>query len=310
MRALGYDAVKVDRDAAPRAVGTLAKQLGRTCTQTAAAIIDVAVSGMYAGVSGVVSRYGIDPRSFSLLPFGGAGPMMACFIAQRTRHAGFRGADDARRAERARRPDRGPEERFRAHHLSGPGPRGAAATLLPPCANCARAANMAARRNKATDGRGDDRGLGGDALQGPVVRDRHATRRKLVHAPADRTHRRRLPRAARAGLRPRRSVRPPCRWSPCAWLPPDRRRSRRLAPIVAPTPLAGLVAQAGLAHGGWHRVPLYDRAASAPGPASPAPPSSRNPTAPPACCRASPPMSTRTATAYPRHELKGPPDDH
>jgi N-methylhydantoinase A len=37
---------------------------------------------MYNGISGVVSRYGIDPRSFSLLPFGGAGPMMACFIAR------------------------------------------------------------------------------------------------------------------------------------------------------------------------------------------------------------------------------------
>ncbi len=78
---LGYDAVKVDREAAHRAVGTLAKQLGQDVQQTAAAIIDVAVSGMYAGVSGVVSRHGIDLRSFSLLPFGGAGPMMACFIA-------------------------------------------------------------------------------------------------------------------------------------------------------------------------------------------------------------------------------------
>jgi N-methylhydantoinase A len=33
-------------------------------------------------VSGIVSRYGIDPRGFSLLAFGGAGPMMACFIAR------------------------------------------------------------------------------------------------------------------------------------------------------------------------------------------------------------------------------------
>lgn len=78
---LGYDAVKVDRDAAHRAVATLAHRMGQDVHQTAAAVIDVAVSGMYAGVSGVVSRHGIDLRSFSLLPFGGAGPMMACFIA-------------------------------------------------------------------------------------------------------------------------------------------------------------------------------------------------------------------------------------
>ena len=76
--ALGYDAVRVDRAAAERAVG----KLGADINATASSIIDVAVSGMYKGVSGVVSRYGIDPRGFALLPFGGAGPMMACFIAR------------------------------------------------------------------------------------------------------------------------------------------------------------------------------------------------------------------------------------
>src|SRR5271165_5153668 len=76
--ALGYDAVRVDRDAARRAVATL----GGAPQATAAAIIDVAVSGMYKGISGMVSRYGIDQRSFALLPFGGAGSMMACFIAR------------------------------------------------------------------------------------------------------------------------------------------------------------------------------------------------------------------------------------
>ena len=76
--ALGYDAVRVDRAAAERAVA----KLGGDVNATASAIIDVAVSGMYKGVSGVVSRYGIDPRGFSLLPFGGAGPMIACFAAR------------------------------------------------------------------------------------------------------------------------------------------------------------------------------------------------------------------------------------
>ena len=80
--ALGYDAVKVDRAASVAAISALAAQLGQDPHRTAAAIIDIAVSGMYAGVSGVVSRYGIDPRSFSLLPFGGAGPMMGCHVAR------------------------------------------------------------------------------------------------------------------------------------------------------------------------------------------------------------------------------------
>ncbi|WP_423760566.1 hydantoinase/oxoprolinase family protein [Burkholderia sp. NLJ2] len=78
---LGYDAVQVDADAAHRAVGALADRLGTSVHATAEAIVDVAVSGMYAGVSRIVSRFGIDPRAFALLPFGGAGPMLACHFA-------------------------------------------------------------------------------------------------------------------------------------------------------------------------------------------------------------------------------------
>ncbi len=37
---------------------------------------------MYTDVSGLVSRFGIDPREFHFLAFGGAGPMMACFLAR------------------------------------------------------------------------------------------------------------------------------------------------------------------------------------------------------------------------------------
>ncbi len=79
---LGYNAVTVDRDAAQQAIGQLAQKLGQDVQQTAEAIINVAVSGMYAGVSRLVSRFGIDPREFSLLPFGGAGPMLACYLAR------------------------------------------------------------------------------------------------------------------------------------------------------------------------------------------------------------------------------------
>ena len=80
--ALGYDAVKLDRDAAIRSVSELAERVGATAHETAASIIDIAVSSMYSGVSAVVARYGIDPRRFSLLAFGGAGPMMANFLAR------------------------------------------------------------------------------------------------------------------------------------------------------------------------------------------------------------------------------------
>ena len=79
---IGYSAVTIDRAAARRVVGELAEKLGRTTEQTAEAIIRIAVSGMYTDVSALVSRSGIDPREFSLLAFGGAGPMLGCFLAR------------------------------------------------------------------------------------------------------------------------------------------------------------------------------------------------------------------------------------
>jgi N-methylhydantoinase A len=79
---LGYKAVSVDADASRKAVGVLATGLGRGAEQTAQGIIDIAISGMYAEVSGMVSRYGIDLREFSILAFGGAGPMMGNYLAR------------------------------------------------------------------------------------------------------------------------------------------------------------------------------------------------------------------------------------
>jgi N-methylhydantoinase A len=79
---LGYSAVTVDRAAARTAIASLASGLGRSVEQTAQAIIDIAVSGMYSEVSGLVSRFGIDLREFSIMAFGGAGPMMSGYLAR------------------------------------------------------------------------------------------------------------------------------------------------------------------------------------------------------------------------------------
>ncbi len=80
--ALGYDAVQVDVARARDAVGGLAQQLGRGPEETAEAIIRIAVSGMYAKVSAITTRFGVDPREMVLMPFGGAGPMLGCFLAR------------------------------------------------------------------------------------------------------------------------------------------------------------------------------------------------------------------------------------
>lgn len=80
--ALGYGAVAVDREAARAAIRPLAERIGATVEATAATIVEISVSSMYAEVSGLVSRFGIDPREFHLFAFGGAGPMLAAFLAK------------------------------------------------------------------------------------------------------------------------------------------------------------------------------------------------------------------------------------
>jgi N-methylhydantoinase A len=80
--ALGYNSVSVDLDAARRAVATISEKIGTTIEQAAEMIIKVAISGMYADASGIMSKFGVDPRHFSLIAFGGAGPMLTCFLAR------------------------------------------------------------------------------------------------------------------------------------------------------------------------------------------------------------------------------------
>lgn len=79
---LGYGAVRVDRDAARDALAPLAKSLQTSIEELAGNLIEISVSGMYAEVSALVSRYAIDPRDFHLFAFGGAGAMLACFLAR------------------------------------------------------------------------------------------------------------------------------------------------------------------------------------------------------------------------------------
>ena len=79
---LGYNAVQVDIAAARAAWQPLAEQLGITVEQTAETAIELAISSMYGDTSGLLSRFGLDPREFWFLAFGGAGPMMGCFLAR------------------------------------------------------------------------------------------------------------------------------------------------------------------------------------------------------------------------------------
>lgn len=79
---LGYNAVQVDVAGARTAVQKLAEPLGISIEETAENIIALAISSMYSDTSGLISRFGLDPREFYFLAFGGAGPMMGCFLAR------------------------------------------------------------------------------------------------------------------------------------------------------------------------------------------------------------------------------------
>ena len=79
---LGYGKVQLNIDAAVKALQPIADALSMDVKQAAQSIIDVAVSGMFLETTKLLSRFGADPRNFSLLPFGGAGPMIGCLLAK------------------------------------------------------------------------------------------------------------------------------------------------------------------------------------------------------------------------------------
>jgi N-methylhydantoinase A len=71
------DAVLLDRAAAERALATLYEDV----TTMAAAIVEVATAVMARALKRVSVARGIDPRGMALLPFGGAGPLFGCALA-------------------------------------------------------------------------------------------------------------------------------------------------------------------------------------------------------------------------------------
>ncbi|HMK81421.1 MAG TPA: hydantoinase/oxoprolinase family protein [Xanthobacteraceae bacterium] len=79
---LAYGSVELRKDLAEVAIQGLATTLNRNVLETAEAVIQVAVSGMYAEMMRVLARNGVEAKSLGLLAFGGAGPMMACWIAR------------------------------------------------------------------------------------------------------------------------------------------------------------------------------------------------------------------------------------
>ena len=76
------DSLDLDRAAAQRAVGALAERLALDPAEMAAGILKVAVAKMAQAIYEVSIARGYDPREFVLIPFGGAGPLHACEVAE------------------------------------------------------------------------------------------------------------------------------------------------------------------------------------------------------------------------------------
>jgi N-methylhydantoinase A len=79
---MAYGQLRIDTGLAHRVIGDLADRLGRSVEQTAQAILDIAVSEMFVEVEKLASRAGVDLRDFTLMPFGGGGPMLGAFLAR------------------------------------------------------------------------------------------------------------------------------------------------------------------------------------------------------------------------------------
>jgi N-methylhydantoinase A len=75
--------MKLDEAAARRAISEhVAKPLGLSVTEAASGILRIAVSSMSYAVKGVSTERGLDAAAFSLIAYGGAGPLHATQIAR------------------------------------------------------------------------------------------------------------------------------------------------------------------------------------------------------------------------------------
>ena len=71
----------LDQDRSQTLMTDLASGVGASATETALGIIRVVNSNMERAIRAISLERGYDPREFTLVPFGGAGPMHACELA-------------------------------------------------------------------------------------------------------------------------------------------------------------------------------------------------------------------------------------
>jgi N-methylhydantoinase A len=74
--------ITLDRELALKSIDALGRRLGLDAPRTADGILRIAVARMVSAIKQISISDGHDPRDFTLLPYGGAGPMHAAAIAE------------------------------------------------------------------------------------------------------------------------------------------------------------------------------------------------------------------------------------
>jgi N-methylhydantoinase A len=74
--------LQLDRERADAVVGELAREMGRSAVDAAAAIVRIVNENMAAALRATTIDRGLDPREFLLAAFGGAGPAQAAELAR------------------------------------------------------------------------------------------------------------------------------------------------------------------------------------------------------------------------------------
>jgi N-methylhydantoinase A len=74
--------LSLDAARATEALAQIGHGIGLSATAVAAGVVEVATANMVAQLMPLMARHGIDPRDFSLVAYGGAGPTHAFFLAR------------------------------------------------------------------------------------------------------------------------------------------------------------------------------------------------------------------------------------
>ncbi len=80
--------MKLDAEAARKAIAAVGREIGKNEQETALGIVQIANNNMIGALRWVLTERGLDPRDFTLLAFGGAGPV---HIADLMHQAGIPG---------------------------------------------------------------------------------------------------------------------------------------------------------------------------------------------------------------------------